>query len=325
MRRAGVIIGLLVLVAALAVVFGTVLGASGSPEGVHVTAAHATHRPAAPPDAGAFTLASLAGADPHAPLAHPPRAALLFNVHTGAVLWERAPYEHLRIASLTKMMTALIVAEHTRERERVRIVPRALHVGGSRLGFLPVGRTLPVRTLLYALLLPSANDAANELAVHVAGSLAGFVAMMNEHAAAWGLHCTHYSAPSGFINQRNYSCPHDLAELAARILANRRLARIVRTARIELPFPPPEHEIELVNNNPLLLYGYRGTLGVKTGYTEEAGRCLVAAARRGDVTLGVVLLHSNAPGGQARNLFEWAFDSVYHLPPVRTPALPVGA
>jgi D-alanyl-D-alanine carboxypeptidase len=274
--------------------------------------------------AAAYTLTPAARPAPAVPLARLPRAGLLFDVRSGAVLWEHDPLRHLRIASLTKMMTALIVAERTTEREAVPIVASALHVGGSRLGFLPVGRTLPVRTLLYAMLLPSANDAANELAVHVAGSIPAFVALMNERAQRWGLECTRYAAPSGFFNQGNYSCPHDLALLAVRILHTPRLARIVRTARITLRFPPPEHTIELVNNNPLLVYRYPGTIGVKTGYTEEAGICLVAAVRRHGVTLGVVLLHSPAIGEQARKLFDWAYTQVYRQRPVPAPPAPPG-
>jgi D-alanyl-D-alanine carboxypeptidase len=320
-RRTAALVALLVVVAALAVVL---VDRSHSE-----AASRAALAPAAAWPAGggthSYRLAALAGADPAVPLAQLPRAAVLFNVSGGQVLWQHSAETRLRIASLTKMMTALIVVEHTRERERVLIRRRPLNVGGSKLGYLKPGTRVPVRTLLYALLLPSANDAANELAVHVAGSIRAFVALMNEHAARYGLHCTHYVSPSGVINRGNYSCAHDLAEIAMRVLATPRLARIVGTAQIMLPFPPPEHEIELVNNNPLLLYRFPGTLGVKTGYTEEAGRCLVAAVRRDGVTLGVVLLHSNAPGGQARGLFEWAFAHVYHLPPAHTAPLPAGA
>lgn len=256
------------------------------------------------------------------PIAQMPRAGLLVNLRTGEVLWARRANERLRIASLTKLMSALIIAGATREAEEVEIVPAALHVGGSRVGHLPVDGELPVRTLLYGMLLPSGNDAANELAVHVAGSIPAFVAQMNARARRYGLRCTHYSSPSGFVNQRNYSCARDLADLAVRVLRSRRLARIVGTRAIAVPFPNADGEITLTNSNPLLVYGYPGTIGVKTGYTKEAGDCLVAAASRGGVTLAAVLLHSPAPGGQARNLFDWAFTHVYHQRPVRSPALP---
>ena len=106
--------------------------------------------------------------------------------------------------------------------------------------------------------------------------------------------------------------------LAVRILRTRRLARIVRTRAIAAPFPTAgAQDRTLTNSNPLLVYGYPGTIGVKTGYTEEAGDCLVAAAQRGGVTLGAVLLHSPAPGSQARNLFDWAFTP--RLPPAARP------
>jgi len=309
-RAAPVIAACAVLIAVILVLL--VPGAQS--EGGAPSARRSRLPPAAPARAAA----------PKVPLAHMPRAGILFNIRTGEVLWSRKPAERLRIASLTKMMTALIVAERTREDDEVEIVPSALHVGGSRVGHLPVEGELPVRTLLYGMLLPSGNDAANELAVHVAGSIPAFVAMMNERVRRFGLLCTHYAAPSGFFNQGNYSCARDLAVLAARILRSRRLARVVSTPQITLPFPNQKGEITLTNGNPLLLYHYPGAVGVKTGWTKEAGDCLVGAASRGGVTLAAILLHSPSPGLQARKLLDWAFARFYHQPTPRSPRIPPG-
>ena len=168
---------------------------------------------------------------------HPPRAGILFDLDSGRVLWQRSPLKRLRIASLTKMMTALLVVDSTRPREPVLITREAVEMPGEALGVLPLHHHVPVETLLYALLLPSANDAAVALSVHVAGSVKAFVARMNAEAARLGMSCTRFSSPSGYYNAHNYSCPADLAMLARADLAHRRLARIAASPTAIEPFP----------------------------------------------------------------------------------------
>ena len=162
--------------------------------------------------------------------------------------------------------------------------------------------------MLYGLLLPSGNDAAIALAQRAGhGSLERFVTMMNREARAMGLACTHFTSPDGFVDRGNHSCAPDLAALARAVLREPRIARIVRRRKAVLPFPIKGGKIYLYNHNPLLQQGYRGVTGVKTGYTDAAGRCLVATVRRGRVRLGVVLLHSRDPGAQARKLLDRGF------------------
>jgi D-alanyl-D-alanine carboxypeptidase len=257
--------------------------------------------------------------------ARPPRAGLVFDIDTGRVLWQRKPLLRLRIASLDKMMTALIAVRSAPPRAPVLITRQAVEAPGSKVGVLPVGRRVPVETMLYGLLLPSGNDAAVALAQHVAGSVSEFVERMNREAAALGLGCTRYSSPSGYYNEGNFSCAADLAVLAHVDLQQPRLAAITRTLSAALPFPIKGGRLFLYNNNPLLIYGYPGVTGLKTGYTEQAGRCLVATAERSGVRLGVVLLDSPAPGSQASRLLNLAFQRVYHQRPVPQPAMPPGA
>jgi serine-type D-Ala-D-Ala carboxypeptidase (penicillin-binding protein 5/6) len=265
-------------------------------------------------------------ADPVDPPFHePPRAGLLFNLDTGQVLWQRNPFARLRIASLTKMMTALLTVRSVPPDAHVLITRAALATSGSKVGVLPLGRHVRVETLLYGLLLPSGNDAAVALAQHVAGSVGRFVAEMNDEAAQLGMGCTHYSSPSGYYNTHNYSCAADLAELAHVDLDQPRIAHIARTYVAIRPFPIRGGRLYLYNNNPLLIYHYPGVSGLKTGYTIPAGRCLVATAERHGVRLGVVLLHSPAPGTQARDLFDDAFERVYHQRPRAEPPMPSGA
>ena len=238
---------------------------------------------------------------------HPPRSGLLFDLDTGQVLWRHEAERVLPIASVTKMMTALIVVGREPPDAKVRITKEALAYKGSGVGVLPRGKHVKLETLLNGLLLPSGNDAAIALAQRVSGTVRNFVATMNARAAEMGLRCTHYTSPSGFEDAGNHSCAVDLAAEARAVLDEPRLARIVRRRRAVEPFPIKGGRLFLYNNNPLLIQGYPGTIGIKTGFTDKAGRCLVAAARRNGRRLGVILLHSPDPADQARKLLDRGF------------------
>ncbi|MGO9248612.1 MAG: D-alanyl-D-alanine carboxypeptidase family protein [Solirubrobacteraceae bacterium] len=255
----------------------------------------------------------------------PPRAGMLFNLSTGQVLWARNPYVRLPIASLTKMMTALLTVQSSPPDAPVLITREAVNMPGSKVGVLPLHRHVPLESLLYGLLLPSGNDAAVALAQHVAGSVNRFVVRMNAEAAQLGLGCTRYSSPSGYYNANNFSCVADLAMLAHADIEQPRIASVVRTYSAVLPFPIRGGRLYLYNNNPLLIYGYPGVTGMKTGQTEAAGRCLVATAERHGVRLGAIVLHSEDPGTQDRDLLDLGFERVYHQPAVPEAPFPPGA
>ncbi len=239
-----------------------------------------------------------------------PRAGLLFDVGTGRVLWRRNPQRRLPIASLTKMMTALLIVEREDPHERVRITRRATRTPGSAIGVLPKGKKVQVEALLNGLLLVSGNDAAVALAQHSAGSVPAFVRLMNDRAAELGLECTRFSTPHGLKDEGNRSCAADLASLARADLHLRRIRRIARRQRAVLTFPIEGGRLFLYNNNPLMRQDYAGVTGLKTGYTHKAGRSIVATARRGDVELGVVLLRSYDPATQARKLLDRGFKTL---------------
>jgi D-alanyl-D-alanine carboxypeptidase (penicillin-binding protein 5/6) len=255
---------------------------------------------------------------------NPPRAGLLFNLTTGQVLWQRNPYVRLPIASLTKMMTALLVVRSAPPNARVLITRQAIDMPGSKVGVLPLGRHVPLESLLYGLLLPSGNDAAVALAQHVAGSVNRFVVRMNQQAAALGLGCTRFSSPSGYYNAGNFSCVADLAVLAHLDMLQPRIASVVKTYSAAIPFPIKGGKLYLYNNNPLLIYKYPGVTGMKTGQTEAAGRCLVATAERHGVRLGAIVLNSEDPGTQDRQLLDLGFEHVYHQPIVPEQPFPPG-
>jgi serine-type D-Ala-D-Ala carboxypeptidase (penicillin-binding protein 5/6) len=253
----------------------------------------------------------------------PPLAGLVFNLDSGRVLWARNATQALPIASLAKMMTALLVVHSLPEGAQVRISRRAVNASGSKVGLLPLGKRVPVGALLYGLLLPSGNDAATALAEAAAGSVRAFVRRMNVEAARLGMGCTLYTSPDGLDNG-NSSCTTDLAELAIVDLAQPRIASVVRSASAVVPFPIKGGKLYLYNNNPLLRYGYPGATGLKTGETEAAGLCLVGTAERGGVRLGVVLLHSPELGRQAERLLNAAFEDVYRQAPIAAPPVPKG-
>ena len=305
--------------AALALAAGCGGSAGGDRGGLSTATTHTPPAPAplqiangpveaADPGAPPLRLKLEATADPLRVRFHQePRSGLLFDLDTGEVLWRRLPDRVLPIASLTKMMTALIVVRREKPTAKVKVTKEALAYKGSAVGVLPRGKRIKLETMLNGLLLPSGNDAAIALAQRVSGTVARFVTRMNAQARAFGMSCTHYTSPDGFEDAGNHSCATDLAALARAVLDQPRLARIVKRRRAVLPFPIKGGRIYLYNNNPLLRTGYPGTIGVKTGFTDAAGRCLVAAARRHGRRLGVVLLHSPDPGRQARVLLDRGF------------------
>jgi D-alanyl-D-alanine carboxypeptidase len=305
-RRLGFVV--LVLAVGMAALLVLMSSRASGPTTVHATtnpvAPRAAHRPA-PHTAYGIELAPTREQVRLNPKHL--RSGLLFDVRTGAVLWERAPGRELPIASLTKMMTALVTLAHSKPGDRVLITREATRFTGSGVGLLPRGKHVSERALLYGLLLPSGNDAAVALAQHVAHTQARFIDKMNDEAGAMGLRCTHFTTVSGVIDKGNHSCASDLALLARAVLANHLLARIVGSRSAILPFPIKGGKLYLYNNNPLLLTRYPGTNGVKTGYTSASGPCLVATARRGRAWLGVVLLNSMNTTGQAEQLLNAGF------------------
>ncbi len=231
-------------------------------------------------------------------------AGLAFDLDTGDVLWQRAPRRVLPIASLTKVMTALLVVDRAAPRDVVRISARPARVRGSKMGFLRAGRAVRVEALLHGLLMASGNDAAVALAEHVAGDERAFVARMNERARQLGLRCTHYVSPHG-LGAGDRSCPVDLARLAVLAMAEPRIAAIVRKRSAQVRIGRLGLRW-LGTTNPLLQRRRPGVLGLKTGFTLRAGRCLIAVQRTGGRRRAVVLLRSADPGRAAERVLAAA-------------------
>ena len=187
-----------------------------------------------------------------------------------------------------------------------KITKAAVRYTGSMVGVLPRGKRVKVQALLYGMLLPSGNDAAVALAGRVAGSDRKFARLMTRRARELGLSCTKFVSSYG-LQDGNRSCAADLAALTRRVMKQPRIAHVVRRAHVNIRFPIKGKHLDLSSTNPLLRTGYRGTIGLKTGYTYPAGHCLIAVARRGGRTLGAVLLNSADTGGQAAKLLDAGF------------------
>jgi serine-type D-Ala-D-Ala carboxypeptidase (penicillin-binding protein 5/6) len=310
-RRRRVRTSAIILAAGLLALLGLTATVGSDPSLPRTSPPVRFHGPREPAAAGYGAGVAPAGERVTVRFAKPMRSGALFDVDTGKLLWARRPARVLPIASLTKMMTALVVVAHAKPDAKVLVTRQAVHFSGSGVGLLPLGKRVSLETLLYGLLLPSGNDAAIALAQHVAGTQRRFVAMMNSRALAMHLRCTHFSTVSGIVDRGNYSCATDLAVIAHAVLRQRVLAPIVAARDAVLPLPIKGGKLYLYNNNPLLELQYAGTDGVKTGFTTLAGQCLVAAARRGHVWLGVVLLHSADPSGQAEKLLSAGFAALH--------------
>jgi serine-type D-Ala-D-Ala carboxypeptidase (penicillin-binding protein 5/6) len=292
----------------------------------------------APPDAGgavvpaqtsastSFALQPVPEDPPVEPrLKRPPAAGILFDVESGEVLWVRHATLARPIASLTKLMTALLIAEGGIAGQQVLVSAKAGHTPGSATGVLPEGKAVPIEPLLQALIMISANDAAVALAEHHSGSSDLFIAEMNRRAAQMGLECTHFSTPNGLKDRDNYSCPLDVAALARAALAEKRIAAIARTRYAKPPFPIKGGRLHLANNHYFLQRGLARmpgaeVTGLKTGLTDGAGRCYVTTARIGSTHLGVVLLDSPDPLGQVPLLLRAGFEEAGVLQPLPPPA-----
>jgi D-alanyl-D-alanine carboxypeptidase (penicillin-binding protein 5/6) len=231
--------------------------------------------------------------------------AILVDARSGAVLWAKRPHRRRPIASTTKIMTAVLALENLDPQKIVRVNPIVARVALNREG-LRAHERVAVWKLMYGLLLFSGNDDALQLGISTSGSRGAFLRLMNEKAAALGLHETHYSSPSGVVDRGNYSSAYDLAALARYAMAIPAFRKITRTHIAHVKWSKPTYAKTYVNKN-LLIGTYRGADGVKTGWTTIAGHCLVASARRGGTRLIAVVLHAPDPYGDARRLLNFGF------------------
>ena len=215
------------------------------------------------------------------------RSALLYCPETDEILYSKNESLRLPMASVTKIMTALIAIESCSLDDTVVIDERAVGIEGSS-AYLKANDTYTLKDLIYAVLLQSANDAACAVALHVGGSIETFVEKMNERAISVGAYNTSFKNPSGLDEEDHYSTALDLARITAEALKNPYFSQIASTKTKIIR--SEEGTVRNFTNHNKLLYKYKDCIGVKTGYTKKSGRCLVGAAERDGVRLITVTL-----------------------------------
>ena len=228
------------------------------------------------------------------------RSAILMDAATGRVLFAQEADRQSLIASITKVMTGLLICEDGDLGRTVTVPPEAVGVEGSSL-YLKLGEQLTVEQLLYGLMLRSGNDAAVALAVTADGTAERFVARMNRRAAELGLADTHFANPHGLDDEGNYSTARDLARLAAAAMENETFRQVVSTRTYAFG------QRSLTNHNKLL-WRCNGVVGVKTGYTRAAGRLLVSAAERMGRRLIAVTINDPDDWADHAALLDWGFS-----------------
>ena len=262
------------------------------------------------------------------------KAGLLIEANTGEVLFEKNAHQENYPASITKVMTALLVLEAvedgklslsqsvTASEEAFAALPSDASNSGMK-----VGETLTVEQLLYCLLVPSGNESANVLAQAVSGSIDGFVALMNERAKQLGCENTHYVNPHGLHDPNHYSSAWDIYLVTREAMKHELFMTVCNSKSYEIPATNVNEKSRtlhstnyLISNWRALGYLYRDAQGIKTGSTDEAGHCLVSSAMRGSRTLISVVLGADRreeEDGVTRTysfietsrLFDWGFDS----------------
>lgn len=252
------------------------------------------------------------------------KAAVVLNGDTGEVLTAKNADERLPMASTTKIMTAFLLCEAGGLDRTLPVSAEMVRVEGTSMGLMP-GDIVSRRDLLYGMLLASGNDAANAAAVCLGGTAERFVGMMNEKAVSLGLANTHFVTPSGLDADGHYTTARELALLTRAALKNADFAAAAAAKSITLCYGNPPCRRTLVNHNRLLK-SYDGLIGVKTGFTKKAGRCLVTAAKRDGKFVIVVTLNDPDDWRDHTALLDAGFSALRVIvcqPPADRLTLPV--
>ncbi|KAI7259557.1 hypothetical protein KC345_g10284 [Hortaea werneckii] len=234
------------------------------------------------------------------------RAAALIDVESGRIIYSSRGDEPMLIASLTKIMTALVAIENGDLASKVKVGKNAFAKEGSSL-YLKQGEEMTLEDMLYGLMLRSGNDAATAIAEHVGGSEQGFVYLMNAKAEELNLTHTHFANPHGLDAEGHYSSANDLAVLTAYALHNPVFKEIVATKEKTADNPYEKWDYKWSNKNKMLRL-YEGADGVKTGYTKKALRCLVSSATRNGQQLVAVTLNDGNDWNDHAALLDFGFN-----------------
>ena len=236
------------------------------------------------------------------------KSAIVMDAATGKVIYSKAAKERRYPASTTKMMSLIVALEHGNLDDVITASPNAASTEGSSL-WLTQGEQMTMTDLLYGIMLISGNDATVAVAEHVSGSVQKFAELMTEKAHAIGARDTNFTNSSGLPDPNHYTTAHDLARIAAYGYKNPLFRQIVSTEHKILP-PTVKGDIRDLYNENKMLWFYEGGNGVKTGYTDAAGRCLVSGAKRDNIQLIAVVLDSETMWDDSKTLLDFAFSQL---------------
>lgn len=236
------------------------------------------------------------------------RIALVYDRASGRILFDKNGDKTTPMASTTKIMTAIVVVENSNLSDIVTIDSKSAGTGGSRLG-LKKNDKITVNDLLYGLMLRSGNDAAVALAIHVGGSVEGFAELMNKKARKLNLTSTHFMVPHGLDMDGHYTTAYELAKMADYALKNEKLKEIVSTKTCTINI---NNNPKVISNTNELLGSVSGVYGVKTGFTNGAGRCLVTACKRDSLDIITVIIGADTKKirtSDSMKLIEYSFKN----------------
>lgn len=237
------------------------------------------------------------------------QTAILIEQESGRILYEKQAHKKMRIASITKIMTAILAIESGKLNEMATVSEQAIRAEGSSV-YLQKGEKIKLEDLVYGLMLRSGNDAAVAIAEHVGGSLEGFVVMMNQKAEEIGMSNTEFANPHGLDDHENhYSTAYDMAILTQYAMKNETYQEISGTETHKAPNPNEKWDRVWHNKNKLLTSLYKYSTGGKTGYTVRAKRTLVSTASKGGMDTIVVTLNDPDDWKDHMNLHNYAFNN----------------
>ena len=250
------------------------------------------------------------------------QAAILMDADTGAILYAKNIDEELFPASITKLMTCLVSIENCPLNEVITVNQSAINANeadGSHM-YLHAGEQLTLEDLLYGILINSANEACNAVGEHIAGSIDGYVEMMNAKAQELGCTHTHFVTANGLHNDEHYTSAHDMALIARAFFSHDVLCKMSSTARYHIPATDQHDEHNLHSKNKLYVgaeYAYEPLVGSKTGFTSLSRQTLVSCAQQGDLRLICVILREESPYQftDTISLFDYGFE---HFQKIRT-------
>lgn len=234
-------------------------------------------------------------------------AAALIDVASGRILYSKQGDKRMRIASTTKIMTAILAIEHGHLSDKVTVSKNAFGKEGSSI-YLKLGEEMSLSDLLYGLMLRSGNDAATAISEHVGGSQDGFVFLMNRKAEELGMTGSHFSNPSGLDGDDHYSTANDMAKLTAYALKNPIFREIVKTKAKRISREDESWDTVWNNKNKMLAL-YPGSDGVKTGFTKLSRRCLVSSATRNGQQLAAVTLNDGSDWADHSRMLDYGFKN----------------